>query len=273
MCDKILPKGVFPARKKNGELYYRVSITYKSKHISLGSFNDIEDAGCAYTDARNVLNNSSVSLHNYSDAYTLSFEKFVCLINFRDNGMYIKNPIYILPKYFEYYYSRDDIYKFDVDDLFFYSKHKIMKRNGHLFVADYGMQTNIMSRYGIHSHSVAGRDYIFVNGDYNDFRYGNIKIINKYKGVFKDNDNGRDIFTAKIHINGDFIIGRYHSEAEAATAYNKAANILKENGVDISYGQNYIEELSPIQYASTYNAVKISPKILNYNLWFFLSTI
>lgn len=34
------PKGVFPARKKNGEVYYRASLTYKRKHISLGSYSD-----------------------------------------------------------------------------------------------------------------------------------------------------------------------------------------------------------------------------------------
>lgn len=266
MCNIQLPKGVFHAKRKNGESYYRVSVTYKSKHISLGSFDELSDAGSAYTEGRNVIDNPSISINDYDDSYSLSFEKFVSLINFRDNGMYFKNPIYILPKYFEYYYNRETVYKFDVDDLFFYSHHKIMKRNGHIFVADYGMQTNILSRYGIHSHSVAGRDYIFVNGDSTDFRYKNIKIINKYKGVCKSLDNGRDIFTAKIHINGDFIIGRYYSEAEAATAYNKAVTILKEKGLNISYEENYVEELSPIQYAATYNAVKISQKILNYTL-------
>ena len=30
--------GVFTARKKDGTLYYRASITHKKKHISLGSY-------------------------------------------------------------------------------------------------------------------------------------------------------------------------------------------------------------------------------------------
>ena len=41
---KNLP-GVFKAQKKNGDIYYRSSITFRSKHISLGSFdNDGEDS-------------------------------------------------------------------------------------------------------------------------------------------------------------------------------------------------------------------------------------
>ena len=32
--------GVYPACKKNGSIYYRASLTYRSKHISLGSADD-----------------------------------------------------------------------------------------------------------------------------------------------------------------------------------------------------------------------------------------
>ena len=40
--------GVYLATKKDGTVYYRSSITYRSKHISLGSFPTEEDAHCAY---------------------------------------------------------------------------------------------------------------------------------------------------------------------------------------------------------------------------------
>ena len=40
--------GVYLATKKDGTVYYRSSITYRSKHISLGSFSTEEDAHCAY---------------------------------------------------------------------------------------------------------------------------------------------------------------------------------------------------------------------------------
>lgn len=36
-------KGVYLARKKDNSIYYRASITYRRKHISLGSF-DTEDS-------------------------------------------------------------------------------------------------------------------------------------------------------------------------------------------------------------------------------------
>lgn len=260
-------KGVFKAVKKDGTPYYRTSLTYKSRHISLGSYNTEELAALAYSEGRAILDNSDINIDDYNqNTNVLMFEKWVSLVNLRENGMYIKNPIFVYKNYFEYFYDEQCIFKFDVDDLFFYSKHKIMKRNGHLFVSDYGMQTNILSRYGIHSHSVPGRDYIFINGDENDFRYKNIKVINHYKGVFWSLYNGRNLYTAKIHIKGDFIIGKYYSEAEAAVAYNKAADLLRSKGVSTQFEQNYVEELNSIEYASTYNRIKISKKILNYTV-------
>lgn len=255
-----MKKGVFLAKKKNGDVYFRSSITYHGKHISLGSFNTEDEAYLAYIDAEKILNNADISIET-PIPLTLSFEKKICLINFRDNKMYFKNPIYILPGYFEYYYSPDFILKFDVDDLFFYADHKIMKRGNHLFVADYGMQINILSRYGIHNHSVAGKDYLFVNNDPTDFRYKNIKIINHYKGVKRIEENGRFLYITKIHINGDYIVGKYLSENEAGIAYNKAVDLLKTKGIPIEYEHNYIDGLNSIQYSSLYNKIKISRKL------------
>ena len=61
-------------------------------------------------------------------------------INVRDNGIYIKNPIYLKKGFFLYYLTEEEILKFDVDDLFYYSEHKIMRRGNHFFVSDFGMQ-------------------------------------------------------------------------------------------------------------------------------------
>ena len=58
--------------------------------------------------------------------------------------------------YFSYYLSENEELKFDIDDLFYYSNHKIMRRGGHLFVSDYGMQISILSRYEIMLHKVNG---------------------------------------------------------------------------------------------------------------------
>ncbi len=258
--------GVFKATKKDGTIYYRSSFTHKSKHISLGSYSTEKDAHKAYVEASNIITSTkSIKITDYNKKKrVLSFEKWVVLINFKDNGMYFKNPIYLRPKYFEYYLDNDPYapLKFDVEDLFFYSTHKIMRRGGHLFVADYGMQLNIQNRYGIKNFAVPGKDYIFINGDNTDYRSQNIKIINKYNGVTLIDDEGtQPLYIAKIHINGDYIIGRYSDEIDAAIAYNKAVDTLTSNGFNIAYQHNYIEELNSIGYTSRYNKTKISKKL------------
>ena len=141
-----------------------------------------------------------------------------------------------------------------------------MRRGGHLFVADYGMQVNILSRYGIKDYAVQDRDYYFANGDSQDFRYGNIIIVNPYHGVSHFIKNGRDYYKVKIHINGDYVVGTYKSQDEAAIAYNKAVDILRSKGLTKNFPENYPENLSAISYASIYNAVKISAKIRNFSL-------
>jgi len=256
--------GVYIAYKKDKTLYYRSSITYKNKHISLGSFAEELTAHNAYLEATNILSDNTINIEQYNKKKLLSFDKWVSLINFRDNGIYFKNPIYLYPKYFLYYMTPDDVFTFDVDDLFYYSNHKIMRRGGHLFVADYGMQVNILNRYGIKNFAKPGKDYIFVNGDETDFRYRNIHIINHYNGVTKSEKNGRPVYTAKIHINGDYLIGRYESESDAAIAYNKAIDTLEEKGVSIRYTKNYIDGLNQAMYDERYDKIKISKKIREY---------
>ncbi len=257
-----LKKGVFQAKKKDGTIYFRSSLTYKSKHISLGSFPTEEEAHQCYLEGIFILSaDCGIKQFHPDKFHFLSFEKYVSLVNFRDNNIYFKNPIYLFSKYFKYYYDINTEYTFDVDDLFFYSKHKIMKRNGHMFVADYGMQINILSRYGIKNYAVPGRDYKFINGDNTDFRYKNIQIINRFNGVSKSEKNGRIVYTSKIHINGDYIIGRYSDEYDAAIAYNKAGDLLVKKGILSGYQKNYLENLSSIEYAARYTGIKISDKI------------
>ena len=257
--------GVFTAKKKNGEIYYRASITYSGKHISLGSYAEAASANRAYLLAGDILaNRSSISIEEYPNSCILSFEKCVTLINFRDNKIYFKNPIYLKKRYFLYYIDKETCLNFDVEDLFYYAHHKIMKRGGHLFVSDYGMQVTILSRYGIKNYGVSGKDYLFVNGNHNDFSYHNIEIVNQYYGVTKIQKKGHSSYLAKIHINGDYLIGRYPSETEAAIAYNKAALILKNHGKDRNYPQNFIEGMNEITYASLFQKLRISRKLLTY---------
>lgn len=260
MTDKVT--GVYETCLKDGTKSYRASITFRGKHIALGSFPDRETAGTVYEQAGKVLSDSSFSISSYKKSFALPFEKYVVLVNFRDKGLYIPTPIYLEKKYFFYYLSPGHTLIFDIDDLFYYSSHKIMKRGSHLFVADYGSQISVLSRYGIKSYAVKGRDYRFANGNSNDLRYENIEILNRYHGVRQYADRGFLKYKVVIHVNGDFVVGKYNTENEAAIAYNKAADVLRKNGINRNYMLNYIEDLTASQYADLYTNVRISPKIM-----------
>lgn len=253
--------GIYISTKKDGSIYYRVSLTYRNKHISLGSFTDKEHASHAYREAKAILSDSACTHTAYTPKY-LGYDKFITLVNFRDNGIYIKTPIYIMPHFFLYYYSSETIFTFDIDDLFYYANHKIMKRGRHLFVADYGMQVNILNRYGIRNYAVENRDYYFANHNSSDFRYSNVICINPYYGVTQQKmPSGQCSYKVKIHINGNYLVGTYHDLNQAAIAYNKAVDIVKKQGYDKNYDFNYIEGLSPAQYAQMYSECSISDKL------------
>ncbi|MCM1112422.1 MAG: hypothetical protein NC399_04130 [Muribaculum sp.] len=252
-------------RRKDGAAYFRASLTHRRKHISLGSFSTAESAHLAYLEGKRLLEDASAALWQYEAHSPLPFAKWVCLLNFRDNDIYFGTPIYLRQKYFEYHLTPEHSLKFDLDDLFYYSSHKIMCRGRHYFVADYGMQVNLMTRYGIKNYAVEGRDFRFLNGDSTDFRRENLEILNVYHGVrLTRHKNGQYLYTVRIHIRGDYLVGRYASAEEAAIAYNKAADVLRKNGVRKNFTPNYIEGMSPSRYADLYTQVEISPKILNY---------
>lgn len=257
--------GVYQTKKKDGSASYRASITVFGRHISLGSFGCAKDASFAYAQA-GALMRSADGIEEYAkERCALSFSKYVSLINLRDHGIYFKTPIYLEQKFFTYYLSPHISLIFDVDDLFFYSTHTIMKRGGHLFVADYGMQINLLSRYGVREHAVCGRDYLFANGNPYDFRYENIRIINRYHGVQKFQKDGRCFYRVKIHIRGDYNVGIFESETEAAVAYNKAADILRKNGCKKNFPENYPESLSESAYTAIYRKIRIPSKIIHYH--------
>lgn len=256
----VLP-GITTAYRKDGSCYYRSSITFRGKHISLGSFETPEEGSQAYREASELLNGSGHTPEDYSEAALLPFTKYISLINFRNNNIYIKTPIYLYPGYFLYYMEPDWILKFDRDDLFFYSSHTIQHRGGYLFVCHYGSQYGILSRYGIRKFAVEGRDYIFMNGDNRDYRYQNIKVLNHFMGVRKEQQHGKTIYTASIHINGNYIIGRYPTETDAAIAYNKAADFLNTQGFQKQFIRNYIQQLSKEDYLGRYHEISISDRL------------
>lgn len=257
--------GVYLGKKNDGTIYYRSSFTFKNKHISLGSYTGETAAHEAYLEALSLSRDPSLSVKHHTAFHNLPFEKWVSIINLRDNNIYIKTPIYLKQNYFLYYLSYSYILTFDIDDLFYYSTRKIMKKQGYLFVSDYGMQVNILSRYGIKNYAVPGKDYIHINGDSMDYRYENIKVINPYYGVEEIVKKGKTKYLSKILIRGTYQIGIYDSSKEAAIAYNKAIDILKKKGVNKNYQPNYIVSLSPREYASIYNRLTISSKICHYH--------
>lgn len=260
-----MPTGVYQAKKKDGTVYYRSNITYRTKHISLGSFSLETDAHCAYLEACRIIEDTGVTIENFhAGDFLLSFDKIVSLLNFRDNALYFRNPIYLRKGYFSYFLSGDTELKFDIDDLFYYAGHRIQKRQGHLFVNDYGMQYSILARYGIRPYAVCGRDYLFSNGDCLDFRYANIVNINRYHGVSCCRKNNRSVYKVQIHINGNFHIGTYPTEELAAIAYNKAADLAKAAGISKNFLENYIDSCSPKQYAALYTEIKISKRYTDY---------
>lgn len=257
--------GVFSAKKKNKAAYYRSNITFRSKHISLGSFDTEQTAHQAYLEAHRLLEEPFPNPVEAFDACnTLPFAKIIVLLNFKNNGIYIPTPIYLHQNYFSYYLSAAEEYKFDIDDLFYYSSHRILRRSGHLYVNDYGMQYSILSRYGIHAYSVAGKDYRFANGDPTDFRYSNIEVINKYFGVERFGKSGKIRYRATLHIRSSYVIGTYESETAAAVAYNKAADLARAAGCKRNFPVNYITELSAREYAELYTEVAVSRRFLEF---------
>ena len=265
--------GVYETKKKDGTTYYRASLTFKNKHISLGSSLDQNVAHQMYVEGQRMASDGNITISNFTAYLThLSFEKAVCILNYRDNGIYIKTPIYLQKGFFLYYLTKAEPLKFDNDDLFYYSSHKIMQRNGHLFVNDYGMQYNIASRYGIKNYAVAGRDYEFANGDDSDYRYSNIIIHNRYHGITQIVKNNKTWYVAKLHLNGDVIIGKYTSETKAAVAYNKGVDFARDHGLSKKFIENYETELTPKEYADLYTRIHISDKYKAYILSYLSSS-
>ncbi len=249
--------GIFSAVKKDGSVYYRASITYKNKHISLGSKDSEPQARRLYNEAGRILH-SGLSLDDYIITSALSFQTWVVLINYRDNGVYFKNPIYLKKNFFLYYISESLVLKFDKDDLFYYSEHAIQVRGGHFFCEDYGSQVNLKSRYGIRPFAVEGRDYRFLNGDNSDFRYENIEIINPYYGVEKDEKKFPVSYRAKINVKGRYSLGSFADAETAAIAVNKAIDLLSRTGLrKKGTRSNFIENLSASRYADIYSSIEL----------------
>lgn len=256
------PPGVYITKRKDGTTVYRASITYQNKHISLGTYLIEEKASAIYHKAHWLLK-SALGVADYDEAHGLPFGKWVVLVNFRDSGFYFRTPIYLHKNYFTYHLSPHRELYFDVDDLFYYSNHQILRRQGYLFVNDYGMQVNILSRYGIRNHSVLGRDYRFIDGNPNNLRYDNIQVLNPYHGIEIEGTEPHLIYKARIHLNGNHLIGRYQNLHQAAIAYNKTVDWVAAEGLSPKhFEKNYIEEMTKEAYLKLYHQTTLPQSIL-----------
>lgn len=253
-----LKKGVFLAKKTTGLTYYRASITFRNKHISLGSFSDEDSAHKSYLFASEILGNPSYKVDDYNESTFLSHSKWVTLINFRDNHYYFKTPIYMHRYYFSYYLDSSTELFFDVEDLFFYANHRIIRRQNYFFVNHYGSQVNILSRYHIKNYGVPGIDYIFKDGNPYNLRYHNVIVISSYHGVKPIIEMNKLHYKARILVKGNYVIGTYENEVTAAIAYNKAADYITQNtSVKKSYPHNFIESIDSQTYHRIYQSIAL----------------
>lgn len=266
--------GAYQATTKDGKTVFRSKISYRGKSVSLGTYETEVEANGAYVEAKKLYQDESISIdevflgdrlrEKIKSAY-LPSDKVVSIINHRDHNIYIKTPIYIRNGYISYFMRDGKELKFDMDELFYYSSHRILKRGNSLYVNDFGMQYRILDRYGIHHNSVSGVDYTFVNGDELDFRSANVVVVNPYFGVRKKEVlAAKPYYETKIHLNGDYIVGRFKDEVRAAIAYNKAADYAKEHGFDKDFPQNYVDEVSPREYAEIYYEIKLSENFVDF---------
>lgn len=266
--------GAYKATTKDGKTVYRSKISYRGKSVSLGTYETEEEANGAYYEAKKLYADDMISidevflgdrLRERMQSTFLPSDKVVSIINHRDHNIYIKTPIYIRNGYISYYMRDGKELKFDMDELFYYSSHRILKRGNSLYVNDFGMQYRILDRYGIHHNSVSGVDYTFVNGDELDFRSANIVVVNPYFGVRKKEElTARPYYETKIHLNGDFIVGRYSSQIKAAIAYNKACDYAREHGFLKEFAQNYVDEISPREYAEIYYDIQLPENFIRF---------
>lgn len=238
---------------------YKVYFTYGGKKIYLGTFASYEEAELANAQANEIMVAPKGTLT--FDNLLLAPKKVICLCNFRDNKVYIKNPIYLYDTCFLYYVSKEVILTLDTKDLLYFSTYKIFKRGNYLYTQDSISQQNILSRFGIPNHSVRGKDYDFINGNIYDFRRSNIKIINNYKGVTQRKKGNQTFYIANIYSFGPTVIGHYHSEIEAAIAYNKAIDLLKSQGNTKEFTYNQIPFITKGEYDAIYNKITISPRL------------
>lgn len=232
---------------------------FKRKKIYIGIFESEETAQSAYAYCHQLLH-TNVLPQPFLPQY-ITFKKYITLINLRDHGVWINQPIYLYDTYFQYFLSANLILTFDLKDLFFFSTSKIYKRGNYLFTTNRHSQCSILTRFGLPAKSIYGRDYLFANKNRYDFRRSNLIILNHYRGVSCKEKHGQLLYTTKIYHGRSLLVGHYDSEVVAAIAYNKAFDTLIALGVFRDYTPNTIPYLTQSEYQSIYNQISLTPRL------------
>ena len=74
-------QGVYIAYRKDKTPYYRSSIHYNGKHVSLGSFDTEEEAHNAYKEAYSIYKSNETTIENYTNSeHILSDDKIVTIL-------------------------------------------------------------------------------------------------------------------------------------------------------------------------------------------------
>lgn len=243
----------------NGKTQYKLYFVFESNKLYLGTYPSMKTAEKVLEEAEALM--ASLEGPPHFEHTLLDYKKIVSLCNFRDHKKYLKNPIYLYATYFHYYLSKDCILIFDSRDLLYFSTYKIYKRGNYLYTQDSISQKSILSRFGIPNHSVINKDYFFKNGNPYDFRSENLVIVNNYKGVKQKINNNQPIYTSYIHIKTNLVLGHYESEIEAAIAYNKAIDLLRQQNRLHDYTYNTIPYITEAEYMAIYNSISLSPRL------------
>ncbi|OON96469.1 MAG: hypothetical protein ATN36_00750 [Epulopiscium sp. Nele67-Bin005] len=239
---------------------YKTYFTFNKKRFYLGSFNSKDEATQAAQEAYQITH-SNINLEK-TNCEALPFNKVVILINFRDNGTYFNNPIYVRDNHFSYFINNEVELLFDMIHLFFFSTHKIYQRNQLFYTQHKFTQLSILNRLGIIPSSKVNKDYFFINGNIYDFRKDNLKIIKNYFGVSTLQKDEKTYYRTTISMPNTVVVGTYESEIQAAIAYNKALIFLKEKGVETKAKENNIPYLTKKEYDALYHQVELSPKFM-----------
>ena len=62
---------------------------------------------------------------------------------------------------------------------------------------------------------------------------------------------------------GNYIVGKYTNEADAAIAYNKTVDTLWTNGFTKKYSKNFISDMTKEEYLKRYSSIRISDSIIS----------